>query len=101
MALEYPNRKMGAGSVAANGSEVWGRGATPASVSTGVVTLTLGGGGLDATECSIAITIRGTTAGYVTVDQTSDTVKTVHLFDTTGNAANLAFDYEIVQAPAS
>ncbi len=101
MALEYPNRKYAAGSVAANGSEVWGKNATPAITGTGVVTLTLEGGGLDATECTVEITIRGTTPGYVTVDQTSDTVKTVHLFDTTGNAANLAFDYEIVQAPAS
>ncbi len=101
MALEYSNVVYAAGSVNANGSEVWGVGATPANGGAGITTLTLEGGGLDLTECSVIITIRGTTPGYVTVDQTSDTVKTVHTFNTSAASTNLAFDYEIVQAPQS
>src|SRR4051812_18267307 len=98
MALEYPSVVAAAGSVNANGTEVWSDGAAAANTGTGTYTLTMDGGGLAAAECVVDITIRGTTAGFKTVAQTSNTVKTVNVFDTSGNAANLSFDYVILAA---
>jgi hypothetical protein len=100
MALEYENRKLAAGSMGGTGTEVWGSGGLGAQTGVGLYTITLDQP-IDATENSFQVKVRGATPGFATVEQTSDAVKTVHTFDTAGNAANMDFDWEVVQAPSS
>ena len=97
MSLEvyYP---IAAGAVNGNGSEIWGAGALAANVAAGITSLTLPQG-VDSAEISCQVTIRGVTAGMVTVEQTSDTVKKVHTFNTSGTSTNLDFDYLFFQRP--
>jgi hypothetical protein len=81
------------------------RGVAPARTGAGVYTLTFPGGsandrgGVDAGECVCLATLRFAGAqSEITVEQTSDTVKTVRTFDSAGQAADRDFDFVIMKA---
>lgn len=63
----------------------------------GVFPVTLESGGADAAECVCFVSARGTTFGVGQVEHTSDTVKTVRMFDAAGMAADVDFDLLICQ----
>lgn len=103
MSQNYPSIIAAIGSVAADGTPVWGAGAASAKSSTGVYTLTLDQG-CDSTQCAIIITKRGagTKCGFA-VAQTSDTVKTVTSVSLVDGATvtDSEFDYVVYKAPLS
>ena len=101
MSQNYPSIINALGAVTgATGTAIWGAGAVSARGAKGVYTLTLDEG-CDAAACACLVTVRGATEGYATVEQTSDTVKTVNTFDNAGAAEDVDFDYLILRAPLS
>lgn len=71
---------------------------TPARTGAGVYTLTLDDGGLDSAECVVMATVRAAFADNcaITVEHTSDTVKTVSTGTGAGTAADLSFDLSLI-----
>lgn len=67
---------------------------TPARTGAGVYTLTLVDG-LPQSECQVSATLQGGSAGEISVTHTSDTVKTIEVFDSAGVAADQSFSFEI------
>lgn len=100
MSINIPNALQAYGSVkGSDGSTVSGAGCATARSAKGVYTLTLDAQ-VDATECAVICTPRGSTAGYAACAQTSDSVKTVATFDSAGAAADLDFDFLVLQTPS-
>jgi len=84
MALEFPNIVNSAGSVSSLGAAVSGRGYVAAATAPGVYTLTLDQP-VNAAQCAVIVTLEGAAPGddeTVTVEHTSDTVKTVTISHT-------------------
>jgi hypothetical protein len=100
MAIEIPNTVVAEGAITSTGTETWANGATVVSGGAGLYNCTVEAGGVDATECGVLATIRGTTAGFITCEQSTDTLKIFHTFNTSGTSTNLAFDFLIYQKPA-
>lgn len=103
MSQNYPSIINAAGAVTgANGSAIWGAGAASARTSAGVYTLTLDEPS-DSLACAVLVTIRGAVPAIALVAQTSDTVKTVSLFDPTDGTTpvDASFDYLVLRAPLS
>lgn len=103
MSQNYPSIINALGSVLAAGPELWTAGAACARTGAGVYTLTLDEAA-DAAACAVQITPRG--AGTPVVAQvvhTSDTVKTVNLFDSATGATptDSDFDFLVLRAPLS
>ena len=74
---------------------------TPARTGAGVYTFTLPSDqGIDATQCIGLVTARGATYGVGTVTHTSDTVKTIRMFDAAGAAADVDFDLVLIKVNA-
>jgi hypothetical protein len=63
-----------------------------ADTATGVVTITLDGGGIDESEAYCVVTPKGTAAAVPVISHTSDTVKVVRLFTDAGAAVDQDFD---------
>ncbi len=104
MSQNYPSICAALGAVTgATGAAICGAGATPARTAAGIYTLTLDQG-CDASACTVQCTPRGTGTPVVfEVVHTSDTVKTINVFDAaTGAAAtDHDFDYEVKKLPLS
>lgn len=97
MSINIPNALLAFGSVSAAGVKVSGAGFTSAQSGVGIYTLTPDQE-VDATQCALLVTAR--TAGLIaTAEQTSDSVKTVNMFDDAGAAADGAFDFLLLRAP--
>lgn len=91
-----------AGVVSPLGASVYVDGpVTPAKTATGVYTLTLPSPGLASSSCQVIATLNGNGGGagngLITVDHTSDTVKTISTADTTGAAADRGFTFQVWQ----
>lgn len=98
MSVEIPNKLLAYGSVSSAGAKVSGAGFVPAQSAKGVYTLTLDEA-VDATQCACIALERGATGLILSVDQTSDTVKTVNVFTALGAAADSDFDFLVLRAP--
>lgn len=101
MSVIIPNTFNSYGSVASGGAKVSGAGFVSASSGAGVYQLTLDEA-VDATECSILVTFRGAALAAdlsVSVEHTSDSVKTVHI-TAAGVATAQAFDFAVLRCPA-
>lgn len=101
MAIEIANLCLAMGSVNANGTTQYENGAKTTNIGAGLYNITMDGTGVDDTEMDLQVTIKGATAGFVTIASTSDTVKNVNTFSTAGAATNLAFNYMLFQKPST
>lgn len=102
MSINIPNTFNAYGSVkGTSGLRVSGAGFASARTGAGVYTLTLDEG-VDSSECAILVTRRGAAApadGTISVDHTSDTVKTVTC-TAAGVATDSDFDFVVLNCPA-
>ncbi len=103
MSQNYPSIINALGSMAAAGPSLWEAGCLGARTAAGIYTLTLDEPS-DAAACAVLITMRGAgTVCVAQVVQTSDTVKTVNVFDsaTGAVATDSDFDFLVLRAPLS
>jgi hypothetical protein len=103
MSQNYPSIINAVGSMQAAGPSLWEAGCLGARTGAGVYTVTLDEPS-DSAACAILVTMR--TGGIPCVAQvvhTSDTVKTINVFDsaTGGVATDSAFDFLVLRAPLS
>jgi hypothetical protein len=104
MSQNYPSSLAALGAVTgADGTAICGAGAASARTAAGIFTLTLDQG-CDASQCCIQCMPRGVGTPVVfEVVHTSDTVKTVNVFDsaTGAVATDHDFDYVVHKLPLS
>lgn len=102
MSQNFPSIINSLGSVISGAGALWSAGAAVANTGVGVTTLTLDKP-CDESQCAVMITRRGAAAaadGTFGVAHTSDSVKTV-TYTVAGAAADVAFDFLVLQAPLS
>ncbi len=100
MSINIPNSFNAYGSVSSTGATVSGAGFTASKAATGSYVLTLDEE-VDAAECAILTTPRGTTPLVIAVSHTSDSQKQVSVYTTAGAAADGAFDFCVLRTPST